>query len=123
MRWYTEALNFFRDSNANWEAGALVGLGKVALAQDETDQAVRYIKQALGIPIALIDIGILIFDPALVALEAMALLAVARGKLEGNAINRTTAIRLLGATEAWHTQFFYTRLPRCGGPSPRSSCC
>jgi predicted ATPase/class 3 adenylate cyclase len=118
-RRYTDALNFFRGSNANWEAVALVGMGKVALARGEIHQAQAFLRQALGIPIAFMDI-ILIFDARMITLEAMSLLAAARGKLEGDQQFLAAAVRLLGATEDWHTSFYYLRLP--GERQEREEC-
>ena len=110
-RRYTEALNFYRGSNSNWEMVVLVGLGKVAQAQGDTSQALARFRQALGIPIALLDITYL-FDPRMITFEAIALLAVTHRKLESNPLFLADSIRLLSATQAWHTQYFYIRSPR-----------
>jgi tetratricopeptide (TPR) repeat protein len=113
-RRYTDVLNTYGDFDSILKAGAVAGLGKVAFARGETHQALLYSKQALGIPFTILlpENGFL--DPTMIALEAMAALAAdaqrtgfpaAQGQMEG-------AARLLGATEAWHKMFYYTRLLR-----------
>jgi predicted ATPase/DNA-binding SARP family transcriptional activator len=106
-RRYTEALNLCRaEGFINPEAQILCELGKVSAARRETTQAQAHFEQALQI---MEDYAFTFFledrDPVMKTVEAMALLAAAQGRYADTA-------RLLGATEAWHQRFFYTRLPR-----------
>ena len=104
-RRYTHVLHTYGSFDSVLKAWALTGLGKVALAQGEMDQARANIQQALDVSITIITPEHNLLTHPMTALEAMAFLAVPQGQDEA-------AIRLLGATEAWYTLYFHDRLPR-----------
>jgi predicted ATPase/class 3 adenylate cyclase len=104
-RRYMDVLNTYGGFDSVLKAWALTGLGKVALAQGEMDQARLILKQALDVSITIITPEHNFITHPMNALEAMALLAAAQRQYE-------TAVRLLGATETWHTLYFHSRLPR-----------
>jgi len=92
------------------EACLLCELGKVALAQGEINQALaqfeQVFKKSFSFSTPLDD-----QNPLMFVLEAMAALAVAQGQLGDTAHHSSVAVRLLGATEAWHTRVHNARIP------------
>jgi predicted ATPase/TolA-binding protein len=104
-RRYTDMLNTYGDYGSVLQVSALVGLSKVALAQGEMQQALVNLTQAFDVPITIGTLETPYLHHPNPALEAAAFLATAQGKADD-------AARLLGTTETWHANFYYTRLPR-----------
>jgi predicted ATPase/class 3 adenylate cyclase len=104
-RRYTEVLNTYGGFDSVLKAWAFTGLGKVALAHGEMHQARSYFQQALGVDITILTPEYNYLTHPMTALEASAFLAAAHSQNEA-------AVRLLGATDSWHTFNFHIRLPR-----------
>jgi tetratricopeptide (TPR) repeat protein len=119
---YTEALNLFQAAGQHFgrievlvrftsggyyhgEATVLAEFGKVALALGEMNQAHAYFEQVLTRKDPFPPINSNPLEPGMLTLEAMATLAINQGQMKD-------AVRLLGATEAWHKRVYYGRLPR-----------
>ena len=110
---YTEALTSCQEAGeAYLEAIILCELGKVAFKQGDINEAKTLFKRVYVIKDLFHYFVTDPYNPAMLTLEATAILAAVQGQGKGNTRRLVAATCLLGATEVEHKKAYFVRLPR-----------